>query len=99
MVNVVLRNVTNQNGTDQRKTFYGINRIVKCTSYSREVITAIYSLEEYANLATIFIIIINNYLFKKRIRCVFFRTNACSLPSRIRFSGATVLGYETITDT
>ena len=33
--------------TEQNSTFYG-----KCSSFSREVINAIYSGEEYANLAT-----------------------------------------------
>ena len=32
----------------------------KCISFSKEVITAIYSVEAYVNLAIIFIIIINN---------------------------------------
>ena len=60
MVTSVLWKGTNQKGTDKRTEQIRNKSHCKCISFSREVIIAIYSVEEYANLATIFIIIINN---------------------------------------
>ena len=47
--------------TERIKDILRYKSLCKCRNLSGEVITAVYSEEEYANLATIFIIITNNY--------------------------------------
>ena len=58
MVNGVLPKGTKQSGTEQNILQNKSN--FKCINSSRQVINAIYSVEEYANLATTNVIIINN---------------------------------------
>ena len=47
--------------TEQNKDILRNKSHCKCFSFTREVINAIYSVEEYANLATTLIVIIKNY--------------------------------------
>ena len=56
--------------TEQIKNILWNKSHRNCISFSKEVITVIYSVEEYAILATIFIIIINN-TFLRNERVVF----------------------------
>ena len=57
MVNGILRKGTNQKGTDQKH--FTNKPHCKCINFSREIIAAIYHIEQYAK-ATIFNIIIND---------------------------------------
>ena len=60
MVNGVLRKGNRPKDILRNKSHY------KCISFSREVIPGIYSEEEYANLATMFIIITSNTNFRNK---------------------------------
>ena len=103
MVNGVLPTGTNQNGTEQRHLRNKLH--CKCISFSREVINANYIVEEYANLATIFITIITNISNEQILlsfRVYFMHINHADVyvlcPVVFDFAGPQSLGNETITD-